>query len=229
MVHRTKMDAIDVSLPARDDRRRGAGEHPYPRCRSGAAIRENIVGVLHAKDAAARIARRTAATLGTVDIMALSPPPWFVPDTTTAQGPAQRLPEAQGAFRPRGRRVWRAAWASSPWRTSSRRSSATSTTSTTSPPSPPRSEPDGSLIVDGTVPIRDLNRMMDWDLPDDEADHHRRPRHPRGPAIPEPGQLFTFHGFRFEVLRRQRNQITSLRVTPLATDATGPARGGVRP
>jgi Mg2+/Co2+ transporter CorB len=66
------------------------------------------------------------------------------------------------------------------------------------------------------VPIRDLNRAMDWNLPDEEATtiaglviHEAR-------LIPEPGQTFTFHGFRFRVLRRVRNRITVLRITPLA-------------
>ena len=77
-----------------------------------------------------------------------------------------------------------------------------------------RRQPDGSVIVEGSAPIRDLNRVMDWDLPDEEATtiaglviHEAR-------AIPEQGQKFTFHGFRFEVLRKQRNRITLLRLTP---------------
>ena len=78
-----------------------------------------------------------------------------------------------------------------------------------------RPQPDGSVNVDGGVPIRDLNRAMEWNLPDDEATtvaglviHEAR-------SIPEPGQTFTFHGFRFRVLRRERNRITALRITPL--------------
>ena len=70
--------------------------------------------------------------------------------------------------------------------------------------------------------IRDLNRAMDWNLPDDEAAtvaglviHEAR-------AIPEPRQTFAFYGFRFEVLRKQRNRIAALRVTPLArSEAAG--------
>ena len=65
--------------------------------------------------------------------------------------------------------------------------------------------------------IRDLNRACDWRLPDDEAAtvaglvlHEAR-------RIPEVGQVFTFHGFRFEVLERQRNQIRLLKITPLAS------------
>ena len=79
-----------------------------------------------------------------------------------------------------------------------------------------RPQPDGSVNVDGAVPIRDLNRALDWHLPDAEATtiaglviHEAR-------SIPEAGQNFTFHGFRFNVLRKSRNRITALRITPLA-------------
>ena len=82
-----------------------------------------------------------------------------------------------------------------------------------------RTQPDGSVVVDGSVPIRDLNRAMDWSLPDEEATtvaglviHEAR-------SIPERGQSFTFHGFRFRVLRRERNRITALRIQAVPRDA----------
>ncbi len=78
-----------------------------------------------------------------------------------------------------------------------------------------RPQADGSVNVDGSVPVRDLNRAMDWRLPDEEATtiaglviHEAR-------SIPETGQTFTFHGFRIQVLRRQRNRITAIKMTPL--------------
>jgi Mg2+/Co2+ transporter CorB len=77
-----------------------------------------------------------------------------------------------------------------------------------------RPQPDGSYIIEGDVTIRDLNREFDWNLPDENAAtiaglllHEVR-------AIPEVGQKFLFHDFRFEVLRRHRNRITSVRVSP---------------
>jgi Mg2+/Co2+ transporter CorB len=86
-----------------------------------------------------------------------------------------------------------------------------------------RPQPDGSVNVDGSVPIRDLNRAMDWNLPDEEATtiaglviHEAR-------IIPEPGQAFTFHGFRFQVQRRNRNRLTALRITPLGRLKAAPA------
>ena len=75
-----------------------------------------------------------------------------------------------------------------------------------------RRQPDGSFIVDGNFTIRDLNRKLEWNLPDEEAAtvaglilHESR-------RIPEVGQAFLFYGVRFEVLRRQRHQITSIKV-----------------
>ena len=86
-----------------------------------------------------------------------------------------------------------------------------------------RKQPDGSVNVDGAVTIRDLNRVMDWNLPDQEATtiaglviHEAR-------SIPEVGQSFTFHGFRFRVLRRERNRITALRIQPLPRKVTAKA------
>jgi Mg2+/Co2+ transporter CorB len=75
-------------------------------------------------------------------------------------------------------------------------------------------QPDGSLVVDGSVPIRDVNRLMDWDIPDEEATTIAGVVIYEAQTIPDPGQAFTFHGFRYEVLKRQRNRITTLRVTP---------------
>jgi Mg2+/Co2+ transporter CorB len=75
---------------------------------------------------------------------------------------------------------------------------------------------DGSIITEGSVTIRDLNRKFDWRLPDEEAStiaglilHEAR-------RIPKVGQAFVFYGFRFEILGRQRNQITLIKMSPLS-------------
>lgn len=84
-----------------------------------------------------------------------------------------------------------------------------------------RPQPDGSFILDGHVTIRELNREFDWRLPDETADtiaglvlHEAR-------RIPEIGQIFNFHGFRFEILRRRRHQIQALRIWPPAPAGSG--------
>ena len=71
-------------------------------------------------------------------------------------------------------------------------------------------------MVEGLLPIRDVNRLMDWDLPDEEATTVAGLVIHEAQTIPNPGQTFNFHGFRFEVLRRHRNRITRLRVVPLS-------------
>jgi Mg2+/Co2+ transporter CorB len=78
-----------------------------------------------------------------------------------------------------------------------------------------RPQSDGSLNVDGDVTIRDLNRAMDWNLPDEEAVTVAGLIIHDAQSIPEVGQTFSFHGLRFKILRRRRNQITAIKITPL--------------
>ena len=83
-----------------------------------------------------------------------------------------------------------------------------------------RRQPDGSVNVDGSVTIRDLNRALDWDLPDDDWVTVAGLVIHEAQTIPEPGQTFIFHRHRFQILRRQRNQITALRVSAPLSPAT---------
>ena len=62
--------------------------------------------------------------------------------------------------------------------------------------------------------MRDLNRQMDWDLPDEEATTIAGLVIHEAQTIPEPGQAFTFYGYRFEILRKSRNKITAMRIRP---------------
>ena len=83
-----------------------------------------------------------------------------------------------------------------------------------------RRQGDGSVLVDGWVTIRDLNRAMDWELPDDDWVTVAGLVIHEAQTIPEPGQTFIFHGHRFQVLKRKRNQITALKVSqPLEAGA----------
>jgi Mg2+/Co2+ transporter CorB len=75
-------------------------------------------------------------------------------------------------------------------------------------------------VVDGGVPIRDLNRAMDWQLPDEEATTIAGLVIHESKSIPEERQAFTFYGKRFIVLKREKNRITRLRIRPI--DAAEP-------
>ena len=77
-----------------------------------------------------------------------------------------------------------------------------------------RPQPDGSFVIYGNVTIRDLNRQFDWELPDDAAATIAGLLITQFRVLPTVGQIFNWRGFRFEILRRQRNQITLVKVTP---------------
>jgi len=219
MVHRKNMVTVDVGQPAQQifDELIAANHARVPVWRDAP---DNIVGILHLKDVLREYVRHKGSLTG-VDIVSLIAEPWFVPDTTT-------LEEQLAVFRERRSHfalvvdeygalqglitredIFDEIFGDIPdeHEAAIRKSV--------------RPQADGSYIVDGATPIRDLNRGLDWNLPDEEATtiaglviHEAR-------TIPEPRQRFAFYGFKFEILRRQRNQITALRITP---PNTGTAR-----
>jgi Mg2+/Co2+ transporter CorB len=213
MIHRTEMIMLNADDPP-EQVVRAAIEAPVTRVPLWRDSQENIVGVLHMKDLL-RALQVAGAEPETIDVMKIASPPWFVPDTTP-------LAEQLKAFRRR-----RTPFALVVDEYGEVMGLVTledileeivgDITDEHDVAVPGvRPQPDGSVHVEGAVPIRDLNRAMDWNLPDAEATtiaglviHEAR-------SIPEPGQSFTFHGFRFRVLRRHRNRITALRITPLA-------------
>jgi Mg2+/Co2+ transporter CorB len=71
----------------------------------------------------------------------------------------------------------------------------------------------GAVIARGDIPVRDLNRALDWSLPDEEAVTLAGLVIHESQTIPDEGQTFAFYGYRFEILERLRNQIVKLKVT----------------
>ncbi len=216
MIHRTEMITVNV-----DDPPQAVVEAvlaaPVTRVPLWRDSSENIIGVLHAKDLL-RAIQTAGGDLAKVNIPSLGRPPWFVPEI-------RPLSEQLKAFR---RRKMHFALAVDEYgevmglvTLEDILEEIVGDISDEHDISVSGCQPqtDGSVIADGAVPIRDLNRLMDWSLPDGEATtiaglviHEAR-------AIPEPGQSFTFHGFRFRVLKKERNRITALHITPLARKA----------
>jgi Mg2+/Co2+ transporter CorB len=211
MVHRTKMDAIDVELPPEKiiDLALKSSHTRLPLWRGE---REEIVGILHAKTLL-RALREAKGDGGKIDIMALATPPWFVPNTTTLKDQLNAFLKRKAHFAvvvdEYGEVMGLVTLEDIIEEIVGDITDETDIASIAARP-----QPDGSVIVEGSVPLRDLNRLMDWALPDEEATTVAGLVLHEAQTIPDAGEAFTFHGFRFEVLRRQRNRLTSIRVTP---------------
>ncbi len=211
MTHRRNVVAIDADLPSEEIVKQVL-ESAYTRIPLWRDNPENIVGVLHAK-ALLREMMRLGGDAKTVDIMSITTAPWFIPEQTMLLDQLQ-------AFRDR-----REHFALVIDEYGSNMGVVTlediieeivgdiddehdlEVVGVTP-------QPDGSYLIDGSVTLRDINREFEWDLPDEEAAtiaglilHESR-------RIPEVGQSFMFHDFRFDIVGRQSNQITRIRVTP---------------
>lgn len=217
MVHRKSMLMIDAELTPAEIVKQ-ALDSPYTRIPLWAGEPENIIGVLHAKDLLRALAASTGG-IETLDIRQLATPPWFVPETTL-------LIEQLNAFRTRKAHFalvvdeYGALMGLVTMEDILEEIVGHIDDEHDEPDLPIRRLSDGSLDVTGTLSIRDLNREMGWALPDTEATsiagliiHEAR-------AIPEEGQTFVFHGLRFHILSRLRNQILQIQISQIADPDT---------
>ena len=222
MVHRKNMMMMDAGAPTPEIIAQIV-DSPHTRIPLWENDPDNIIGVLHAKDVLQAVIRH-AGTLDKLDIRAVASDPWFVPETTT-------LREQLNRFRRRGTHFalvvdeYGALMGLVTLEDILEEIVGDITDEHDIRSRGVRVQNDGSLLVEGTVTIRDLNREFDWDLPDEEATtiaglviHEAR-------TIPEPRQIFMFHDFKFEILRRQRNQITLIRITPAPGSRPGERTG----
>jgi Mg2+/Co2+ transporter CorB len=210
MIHRKNIQMLNADM----DRRQlvmKALASPHTRLPLYRGEKEEIIGILHAKDLL-RAALPLGGDLTKIDLDSVLRKPWFVPETTQVKDQLDQflakgqhfalvvdeygelqgmitlediLEEIVGAIHDEHDVQIQGV----------------------------RAQADGSVNVDGWVPIRDLNRATGWGLPDDEAVTVAGLVIHEAQTIPEPGQSFVFHGYRFNILRRHRNQVTGLNVS----------------
>lgn len=210
MIHRKSIDMLDAEQPVEDLVMKALSSVHTRLPLYNGGEREEIVGILHAKDLLRSIVP-LKGDIETLDLESLLREPWFVPETTPLldqldafmakrnhfalvvdeYGALQGLvtledilEEIVGDIRDEHDVFVQGV----------------------------RPQSDGSANVDGWVTIRDLNRALGWSLPDEDAVTVAGLVIREAQAIPEPGQRFSFFGYRFDILRRNRNQITGLRV-----------------
>ena len=212
MVHRTAMRMIDA-----DERPeailREVLSSSHTRMPVYRETTDNIIGVLHAGDYV-RAYHEAGEEAGAIDVTTIAAKPWFVPETTT-------LSDQLNAFL---RRKAHLAIAVDEYgevkgllTLEDILEEIVGDIADEHDAGLPgiKRQGDGSYIIDGATPIRDINRALDWALPDDEATtiaglviHEAR-------TIPNERQAFTFHGVRFTIMRREKNRIVRLRAKPL--------------
>ncbi|MEQ1578204.1 MAG: HlyC/CorC family transporter [Hyphomicrobium sp.] len=212
MVHRTKMETLSADDPPQkiiDE----ILKSQYTRVPLWKDEPENIVALLHTKDLLTALGR-AGWDVAQLDVMSFAQSPWFVPDTTTLKDQLNQFlkrkaqmalvvdeyGEVQGLITLEDileEIVGQIADEHDTYEAQI------------------RPQTDGTVNVDGAVAIRDLNRHMDWDLPADEATTVAGLVIHEAQTIPEPGQVFTFHNYRFEVLRKSRNKLAALRIKKL--------------
>ncbi|MBB95842.1 MAG: hypothetical protein CML68_14775 [Rhodobacteraceae bacterium] len=220
MLHRSGIEMIDAA-DAPEAILEQALKSPHTRLPVFRDEQENIIGVIHAKD----LSRAMYALIGgpdgdrgqlsDFDVTAVATPPYFVPETTTLDDQMREFLRLRTHF------------ALVVDEYGSLRGlitledileeivgEITDEFDTEVEAQIDRAE-DGQFLIDGAMTIRDLNRATDWVLPDEEANTVAGLVIHEAQTIPVVGQVFSFHGFRFEVTGREGNRVTQLKIRPL--------------
>ena len=219
MVHRKDIFTVDAGLSPTAILEQVIAS-PYTRIPMWRKKPDNIIGILHAKTLLSAV-KLQAPAMEKLDIPGLAAKPWFIPESTT-------LLQQLHAFRKKREHfalvVDEYGVLMGIVTLEDILEEIVGDISDEFDIAVPgvRLQADDTFIIKGDVTIRDLNRQFDWSLPDDQAAtlaglvlHESR-------RIPDVGQVFNFYDFRFEILRRKRNQITSLRLSPPKHPPSGP-------
>lgn len=216
MVHRTQMLALDATMGA-EDMVKAVLDSAYTRIPLYQGETDDIVGIVHAKDVL-RALMAAGGDTARVDIRQIMTKPWFIPQSTPVQvqlaaflkghshmalvldeyGVLEGLVTLEDIIEEIVGDI-----------------------------SDEHDEPDdeavfgidkqedGSFIVDASIAIRDINRLLDWNLPDARANTVAGIVINAAKLIPEPGHVVVAHGFTFHVLERDRQRVSKVKITPL--------------
>ncbi|MFM8821599.1 MAG: HlyC/CorC family transporter [Phenylobacterium sp.] len=211
MVHRMSISMVDADLPIRDlvSQVLKSDHTRIPLYRDNP---ENIIGILHAKDLLLAISEADG-DMSKVSVDKIRREPWFIPDTTNLKDQLNAFLKQKNHFALvvdeygalQGLVTLEDILEEIVGEIEDEYDNTVEGL---------RRQPDGSVSVAGSVAVRDLNRAMDWDLPDEPAVTVAGLVIHEAQAIPRIGQAFIFHGHRFQVVKRVRNRITALKISP---------------
>ncbi len=216
MLHRQDIEMIDADAKPQEILSQCLAS-PYTRIPVYRDDPENIIGVVHAKDLLREVDRLVRGTKGGIgnledfNVMDVTLEPYFVPETTPLDDQMREFLRRKSHFALvvdeygalRGLITLEDILEEIVGEIADEHDEEA--------PELTRAR-DGAVIIDGAMTIRDLNRACDWALPDDEANTVAGLVIHEAQTIPTRGQVFNFHGFRFEVMERERNRLTRLKV-----------------
>ncbi|MCB1682026.1 MAG: HlyC/CorC family transporter [Alphaproteobacteria bacterium] len=212
MIHRRNVNMINISRST-DEIIQDVLKSPHSRLPLWKDNQENIVGLLHVKNLLQALLQ-SGGKMDEINITSLSKEPWFIPQTTTLFDQLQAFRERRehiaivideyGSFR--GIVTLEDILEEIVGEIDDEHDVSVAGV---------RKVGHGKFMVDGRVTIRDLNREYSWGLPDEDYSTIAGLIIYESQSIPEVGQSFLFHGFKFDIVKRQRNQIKTIRVTPL--------------
>jgi len=220
MLHRSKIEMVDAANDPQAVLEQCLNS-PYTRLPLFRDEPENIIGVVHAKDLLRAMYAKIggpegdATSLRGFQIADVAKPPYFIPETTPLDDQMRQFLRQRSHFA-----LVVDEYGSLQGLITLEDILEEIVGEITDEFDPDAETPvektsDGNFLVDGAMTLRDLNRATEWTLPDEEANTVAGLVIHEAQMIPTKGQVFSFHGFRFEVTDRVGNRITSLKIRPL--------------
>ncbi len=210
MIHRKNVSMLDASKPSQEIVQEVL-DSPFTRLPIWDGDQDNITGVLHVK-LLLRELSECGGDPAKVSLDNVVMEPWFIPETTTLYDQLQAFRERKAHFTVVVDEYGSFMGVVTLEDILEEIVGEIDDEHDETVPGVRKSEA-GTYLVDRSVTIRDLNREFEWELPDapDYSTLAGLILH-EAQTLPEPGQSFRFHGFRFDIVRRQRNQITRVRI-----------------
>ncbi|AHD01025.1 HlyC/CorC family transporter [Leisingera methylohalidivorans] len=221
MLHRSKIEMIDANAEPETILEQCL-QSPHTRLPVFRGEQENIIGVVHAKDLFRAMYEQAggadgdAGRLASFDISEIAKAPYFVPETTTLDEQMRQFLRMRSHFALVVDEYGALQGLITLEDILEEIVGEITDEFDPDEESIVKKTADGSYLVEGVTTIRDLNRATDWNLPDEEANTIAGLVIHEAQMIPTKGQVFSFHGFRFEVTEREGNRVTGLKIRPLS-------------
>jgi Mg2+/Co2+ transporter CorB len=211
MLHRKQIETLDANLPPAELVRQAIGTL-HSRIPLWRDQPDNIIGLLHVKDLIRLMGENREVQ--TADILDVSHKPWFIPEATTLRNQllAFRSKRQHFAFVVDEYGGWQGIvtlediFEEIVGEIDDEHDEADNDI---------ESAGEDTYIVAGSVSLRDINRHLGWDLPDELASTVAGLLIYEAETIPAVGEVFTLYGFRFTVLEKDALQLTRLRIEKL--------------